>query len=294
MKTTVRLSIFCLLSMLGWGCNLINPTEELPAILIIDEFSFSTTYNTEYSASENISEVWVFANDQVIGAFDLPAEVPVLGEGVTQIKVYPGIKVNGIGSTRDIYPFYEVYIENIDLQPLKVDTIRPVFQYVDNAVIISVDDFETSNAFVIDNSSEGSVIRTTDPEVVFEGDGSGHLKLTAEENLVRVTTNEQQYELPTNRLIYLEMDYRCDNSMAMGLFANTEFDSEKRYIVVLNPTVNDDGSEYWNKVYVAIDPTVALTSTFDTYEVFFESSRDQDNDSEINVYIDNVKLVYFP
>lgn len=280
--------------MLGWGCNLINPTEDLPAILIIDEFSFSTTYNTEYSASENITEVWVFADDQVIGAFDLPAEVPVLGEGVTQIKVYPGIKVNGIGSTRDIYPFYQVHIENIDLQPLKVDTIRPVFQYVDNAVIVSVDDFETSNAFIIDDSSEGSVIRTTDPAVVFEGDGSGHLKLTAEENLVRVTTNEQQYELPTNRLIYLEMDYRCDNSMAMGLFANTEFDSEKRYIVVLNPTVNDDGSEYWNKVYVAIDPTVALTSTFDTYEVFFESSRDQDNDSEINVYIDNVKLVYFP
>lgn len=280
--------------MLAWGCNLINPTEELPAILIIDEYSFSTTYNTEYSASENITEVWVFANDQNIGAFDLPAEVPVLGEGVTQIKVYPGIKRNGIGSTRDIYPFYEVHIENIDLQPLKVDTIRPVFKYVENAVIVSVDDFETSNAFIIDDSSEGSVIRTTDPAVVFEGDGSGHMKLTTEENLVRVTTNEQQYELPENRLIYLEMDYRCDNSMAMGLFANTEFDSEKRYILVLNPTVNEDGTEYWNKVYIAIDPTVAQTNSFDTYEVFFESSRDQNNDSEINVYIDNVKLVYFP
>jgi hypothetical protein len=196
MKTTVRLSISFLLASLGWGCNLINPTETLPSYIIIDEFSFTTNYSTEFSDSEKITEMWVFANDQVIGSYDLPAEVPILLEGMTEIKIYAGIKRDGIASTRDIYPFYQVHIQDLNLQPASRDTIRPEYVYVENANIISVDDFENANAFIIDNSSEGSVIRTTDPAVVFEGDGSVHLKLTEEENLIRVTTNEQQFDLP--------------------------------------------------------------------------------------------------
>jgi len=73
-----------LLATLGWGCNLINPTETLPSYIIIDEFSFTTNYSTEFSDSEKITEMWVFANDQVIGSFDLPAEVPILLEGMTE------------------------------------------------------------------------------------------------------------------------------------------------------------------------------------------------------------------
>lgn len=266
----------------------------LPAFIVIDEYSFTTNYSTEYSDSEKISEVWVFANDQVIGSYDLPTEVPILLEGMTEIKVYAGIKRDGIGTTRDIYPFYQVHIENLDLQPMKRDTIRPEFVYVENAEIISVDDFENANAFVIDNSSEGSIIRTTDSDIVFEGDGSAHLKLTPDENLIRVTTNEQQYVLPSNRSAYMELNYRCDNSMAMGLFASNGFDEEKNFVIILTPTVTDAGVEYWNKIYIDLSKVLSETSSATSYEVFFESSRDIDNDSEINVYLDNIKLVYFP
>ncbi|MFT4683215.1 MAG: hypothetical protein ACJAU0_002038 [Flavobacteriales bacterium] len=294
MKTTVRLSISFLLASLGWGCNLINPTETLPSYIIIDEFSFTTNYSTEFSDSEKITEMWVFANDQVIGSYDLPAEVPILLEGMTEIKIYAGIKRDGIASTRDIYPFYQVHIQDLNLQPASRDTIRPEYVYVENANIISVDDFENANAFIIDNSSEGSVIRTTDPAVVFEGDGSVHLKLTEEENLIRVTTNEQQFDLPSNRSAYLEMNYRCDNSMAMGLFSSDGFSEDKNYVIILTPTVDEDGEQYWNKIYVNLMDVISQTSSANSYEVFFEASRDIDNDSEINVYIDNIKIVYFP
>lgn len=238
--------------------------------------------------------MWVFADDQVIGSYDLPAEVPILLEGVTEIKVYAGIKRDGISSTRDIYPFYQVHIEDINLQPGSRDTIRPEYVYVENANIISVDDFENANAFIIDDSSEGAVIRTTDPALVFEGDGSVHLKLTEEENLIRVTTNEQQFELPSNRSAYLEMNYRCDNSMAMGLFSSDGFSEDKNYVIILTPTIDEDGEQYWNKIYVNLMDVITQTSIANSYEVFFESSRDIDNDSEINVYIDNIKIVYFP
>jgi len=208
--------------------------------------------------------------------------------------VYAGIKRDGIASTRDIYPFYEVHIQNINLQPASRDTIRPEYVYVENATIISVDDFENANAFIIDDSSEGSVIRTTDPALVFEGNGSVHLKLTEEENLIRVTTNEQQFDLPSNRSAYLEMNYRCDNSMAMGLFSSDGFSEDKNYVIILTPTVDEDGEQYWNKIYVNLMDVISQTSFANSYEVFFEASRDIDNDSEINVYIDNIKNRLLP
>jgi hypothetical protein len=90
------------------------------------------------------------------------------------------------------------------------------------------------------------------------------------------------------------MNYRCDNSMAMGLFSSDGFSEDKNYVIILTPTVDEDGEQYWNKIYVNLMDVISQTSSANSYEVFFEASRDIDNDSEINVYIDNIKIVYFP
>ena len=52
------------------GCRWIDPDESTPAFVRIDEFTF--VGDPDYgSSSEKITEVWVFANGETIGAIPL-------------------------------------------------------------------------------------------------------------------------------------------------------------------------------------------------------------------------------
>ncbi|MCH2200066.1 MAG: hypothetical protein MK081_14910 [Flavobacteriales bacterium] len=292
MKTTLgAICIACCLAAFV-GCEIINPAEPLPAYLVIPSFDLVTDYSSEGSDAEKITEVWVFANDQLIGAYDLPAEVPILVDGVTDIEIYPGIKNNGVATDRIIYPFYSTYQLDLDMRPLEKDTIFPVFGYKESVSVINVDDFENNTVFTVDIGVEGEIVRTTDDAVVFEGDGSGLATLTADEALTRIVTNEQDFDLPGNRLSYLEMNFRSNNSMAVGLLAVSPASTEREYLVILNPTTNDAGEEEWNKVYVDLSTIAATYSTFSDFEVFIESVEDESG-KEVELYFDNIKIVHF-
>ena len=46
-------------------------TQEIPSYIKINEYSLYTTAS-QGSNSENISDIWVYADDQLIGTFELP------------------------------------------------------------------------------------------------------------------------------------------------------------------------------------------------------------------------------
>lgn len=291
MKSIKRLLLSALPAILLTGCNLINPSEPLPAYIVIPDFEFETDLETEGSDSERITEVWVYINSQMIGAYELPAEVPVLAEGNVQVDLFAGIKNNGIAGSRMVYPFYAPYSTTATLGPLEKDTIIPSFIYKDNITVQSVDDFEEGNVFTIDNSA-GSVTRITDPELVFEGDACGYATIAEGEGILQFRTNEQQYPIPVNRLSWIEMDYRCNNSFAIGLMAydNGQLIKEE-IIIVLFPT-DDNGSPEWNKIYIETSQLAASTLGADYFEIFFQSFVDSGNAAS-NIWLDNIKLVYF-
>ncbi len=291
MKSIKRLLFAGIPALLLAGCDLINPSEPLPAYLVIPDFEFETNLETEGSDSERITEVWVFVNSQMLGAYELPAEVPVLAEGSAQVDIFPGIKNNGIAGSRIIYPFYAPYSTTVSLEPLEKDTILPSFVYKDNATIQSVEDFEEGNVFTIDNSA-GSITRITEPELVFEGEGSGYATVQAGEGILQFRTNEQQYPIPVTRLSWIEMDYRCNNSFAVGLMAydNGQLIKEE-IIIVLFPT-DESGVPEWNKIYIETSQLAASTLGADYFEMYFQSFVDSGNEAS-EIWLDNIKLVYF-
>ena len=59
----------------------------------------------EGELSHNITEAWVLIDDKVIGVFQVPFKIPILKDGMCNIKIYPAIKNNGISATKKIYPF---------------------------------------------------------------------------------------------------------------------------------------------------------------------------------------------
>lgn len=273
------------------SCALLDPEEPLPGYVVIPDFEFTTTYSTEGSDSERITEVWVFADDRMVGAYELPAEVPILSEGAVNLKIFPGIKNNGIVNTRIIYPFYLSHEETVFLEPLKKDTVRPHFVYKSNATIRLVDDFELANVFTLDNNTQGTMTRINDPDIVFEGTRSLHLNLNADQTVSRIVSNEQQFLLPSTKQSWLEMNYRCDNTFAMGLIRNNASGSTRELIMVLTPTTRESSEPVWNKIYIELND-VTWTSQPGTYEVYYEMVKDAGN-TTANMWLDNVKIVHF-
>ena len=76
-------------------------TDGIPTYLKINNINFD-----EGNTTSNITDAWVYINGRFLGVYELPAKFPILEHGNTDIKVYAGIKINGIASDRAIYPFY--------------------------------------------------------------------------------------------------------------------------------------------------------------------------------------------
>lgn len=279
------------LAVLFAGCSLFDPDEPLPAYLVIPELEFTTDYITEGTDSHRITEVWVFANARMVGAYELPAVVPIIAEGPTDLQLFPGIKNNGKATFRQIYPLIGDIAVNKVLEPLRKDTIVPHFTYRPNANVILVDDFETANVFRLDDNVQGTMEPVTESSIVFEGLRSLHLSLSETEVITRIKTNEQQYQLPGNRLSWLEMNYRCDNSMAIGLEANGPSGTQREFTVILGPTIGPSGMPEWQKVYIELLPIVSVFPG-STFEVVVEAVKDQNN-TTANLWFDNFKIVHF-
>src|SRR5262245_62560163 len=81
------------------ACEVINPEEPLPVYTRVDSIPFSITSANQGSGTSSIVDAWVYLDDQLVGAFELPARFPVLAEeGTHTLTVSPGILVNGIKS----------------------------------------------------------------------------------------------------------------------------------------------------------------------------------------------------
>ncbi|MES2398217.1 MAG: hypothetical protein V4549_19535, partial [Bacteroidota bacterium] len=107
------LSIFIVTTFIS--CELYNPAEPIPAYIRIDKIDLATIPG-QGTDSHKITDAWVYIDEQLIGCFELPATFPVLYEGSHQVKIAPGIKVNGIAATRSPYPFFNPNTQVVSFQ----------------------------------------------------------------------------------------------------------------------------------------------------------------------------------
>jgi len=279
---------FSLTAMLS-GCGLWSDKPGDPFEVIVSSFDLETTQD-QGTSSNNINEVWVYTETDVLGVFPLPASIPFITDtnvGVSELIIQAGIRVNGISATRKPYPFYkamELEVENI---PGGTKTVEFHSNYIESAQIILAEDFESANRFEANNTSTAEVVRTVDPDLVFEGNASGLILLSPEQSQVTSTTQEQLYNLPQSGPIYLEFNYRCDNSFAVGLEAIGGGNPQRTPIIVLNPT-----GEQWKKMYLDLGPMVFSTPSAFGYELTLDAILDLGEESGY-VVVDNFKLVYY-
>ena len=166
--------------MLTSGCGVWDDSPGVPHVIVVPEFELTTTMN-EGTDSHAVEEVWVYTPTDVLGVFPLPATIPIIYDNETEslgLTISAGIKANGIAATRRVYTFYDAIEVDYQYVPGLTDTVEFQSNYIDAANIILAEDFESSNRFQASSLSVAEVVRTTDPQWVFEGEASGLILLT--------------------------------------------------------------------------------------------------------------------
>lgn len=282
------LLLFLLYTLTLNSCNLINPDEKEPAYIAFDQYTLQATA-TQGTASHNITELWLYVNDNMLGAYDSPSEVPVLDGGSVRVSCYPGIRNNGISTTRIRYPFYTSYDTIITMTALMTHNLTPRFSYRSDITIDYSRNFESGNSFAGSGNNQGIFSLVTDDSKVFEGDKSGFITLGSTQSYFLFKDNNE-IQLESGNTIFLELDYSCNNSFVIGCYSTDGGNTQKNPIITLTPTspVNSINPT-WNKIYIDLGALALANPGADFHELYFEGSKYESSNPQI--FLDNLKLV---
>jgi hypothetical protein len=290
-SSTLLISL-CLALVASGGCNLINPDEDAPAFIEVKEFTFDPTPTLQEmgpSSSTKIKDVWVYIDNKFQGAYELPARFPVLKSGRQKVILSPGIFLNGIASTRSPYPFYQSHIEEIDLVEKGTVVINPQTSYFTTVESSYIEAFEGAGFSLTSTNNSDTImyqLPAGDPNI-FEGNSSGVAYLDSVGRRLELTSTTD-YDLPgAGAAVFLELDYKINQAMHIGLFINIPGQTQEQVpVYTLNPT------DEWNKIYIQLGYTVSAYQALTKFKIYFYAEKDVTIGQSV-FYIDNIKVVHF-
>lgn len=251
--------------------------EEIPAYVHVPAFEVYTTLPEEGTTSQKITDVWVYVNDQVLGAYQLPATFPVLASGSTKLVFSPGIMANGISSTRVQYPFYTDTIMFVDLAPGEVDTIIPAVTYRGATTFLLNEDFENGNEFT-------NTERITTTALAFEGVACGKMIVDTTRKTRIVTNTKFSISQQDGVVAFVELNYKSSHVMKAGII--TESATQGNFTI---SKVFIAPQSEWNKIYLNFTPEI--NGTLATKFQFFLEVDATSSTDPVEIYIDNVKVL---
>lgn len=286
-KFQLFLLLFAVSALVFWACDKENLKPGIPAFLKIERFEMQTNYPQQGTASHKITDVWVYADDQLAGIFEMPATVPVLKDGNAKLRLEAGIKLNGIKTTRVNNPFLEpLIIESFTFIPDSIITINPTVTYRSTTKFAWIEDFEGST-ISLDTTrllSKANIVKTEFGDA-FEGNYSGYIKLTEENNTFEAATFES-FKLPTSGTpVFLELNYKNDYTFAVGIFSQTASQIIKKEIIYLVP------QEDWNKIYINLTDMLVDSPNAVDFKIFFRTALAEGYESA-EIYLDNIKVMH--
>ena len=197
------LDIFCLIlfSIAFLSCEDFEGEQTIPAYLKIDSIALKIVSPSQGSASSKITDAWVYIDEQLIGAFELPATIPLLYTGKHRLTIIPGIRMDGMVQLRAYYPLYNQIRREIFLSPDSVTIIKGNLINGKNTIYTTYKDlvqfswsenFEDEN-LALDTTKKSNVNFMLTPEddpATFEGLHSGKIILTLTDTIFEAMTSE--------------------------------------------------------------------------------------------------------
>jgi hypothetical protein len=280
------------LGLLLSACVKNNPD---PAWLEVNEWVLeanSSLNGEEGQLTHNLTDAWVYVDEQLIGVFEVPFKIPILKEGAANIRIYPTIRVNGISATKmrneHLVPFElnGVFVKNQTL------TVTPVTHYKDN-VNFWIEDFEDINIKLTDdpNTSSAHLTLANDTLKWFNGNYYAKVMLSATDSIWVANTNQdQQLTIPKNKQAMLEIDY-CNSVPFTNylLFVNANGVTENAMVTMNKSPLN---ALRWKKIYILLSEVITAGPNNTNYIQAFRAFHDAAISSNF-ILIDNIKVVYF-
>lgn len=284
------------------SCKDFEGPQTVPSYIRIDTLGLSCDYYTYGANTHHFIDAWLYIDDDLIGSFELPATIPVLKEGTHRVSVLPGIARDGIKDYRPYYPFVAPVETTVNLVRDSVVRLFPVFNYFpngDNLHVRWMEDFDSGSITMQATSqSDVDVLRVSGPLAWHDPEGvhstySGKVVLNSDTTQFCIATNEEFTDLPTKgSACMLEMDYKCSDTCAVGLFYMQNYTVNQLQILRLRPT-GESGvePERWNKIYVNLGPYLVDNEDSDYFKLYL-SSWYRRNDGPQYFYYDNLKIIY--
>lgn len=239
------------------------------------------TDSLQGSGKHGITDIWLYVNGQFQGAYPVGNLMPIISQNQkVRIEAFAGIKNNGIDGTRI---FWQAYSK------LTLDTLVPQGQHVTRSFhfrynpalnFLWVEGFEGNAGVTLIKSPISETGYTVLPAGSgFEG-RSIEMRLNSGQ-IIGQLESTLSYPLPlANSNVYLELNYRCNSEMIIGLFGSGTGEKE---VIRLNPKTE------WNKIYIRLADVVNMEPKASAYKVYFKMLNQGEN---IWMQLDNIKLVH--
>lgn len=281
------------------SCNDFEGEQTIPAFISVKGFKLIENPDISQSSidgfqTEAIKDAWVYVDNEYIGTYSLPCNIPVLEEGNHKIDIRPGIKLNGIAMTRTEYPFYTYYSETHNFiagQTLTIDTINVMYRD-DWSVFALSELFERPYlSFKTDglNQDSNKLAKCNNQDTVKWGEYCGAMYLNSNQATYRIIS-DSLYCNNYSTLI-LEIDYWCNIPFGIGISGKPSSASSTQYIEAMTLTANE--SKGWQKVYVVLGKVWSQLSYPNSFKVYL-SPKKKDGVQNGWVYIDNIKIIHKP
>ena len=285
---------FIILLVFNISCQIIDRPEKAPSFIQIDDFQFSISNNNQGTSSEKITDAWIYINGNLEGAYELPATIPLHYEGIQDLSIYPGIKRNGISADRKKYPFYTQFDTTINLVPDSILSLQPSTEYEDQ-LYFWIEDFEDpQHKFETHTTSQVDINIIESPSnELFEGD-AGIITMDSADYYCEFRTNELDFNsFPKNLNIpaYIEMNYANNYPFTVGiLHKDASVPSYQKFpLITLVPTYENEVS--WNKTYLYIPDATNFFTSATEFDLFI-SATNENSENDINILLDNFKVIF--
>lgn len=250
------------------------PNDGVPFYLRIDS-AVVVAGDTIGTNTSKITDVWVEADADNLGAYELPVNFPVLAQNDVRMVLNAGIWGSGQQGYRLNYPFYTsdtFTISNAEPGQQYSHTAR--FEYIRGTVFTFTEDFKFGNIF------DG---------LTLDYDSSTNHQTCGTVSVNTVDSSKEAhtinfYDLPEGQEIWLELDYKAEVPFYVGFYGKFGSEVSQYPVLFLNPKAT------WNKVYIKLSEAIGATRA-NAYSIYVEALRPVGS-SGGKVYIDNIKLVH--
>lgn len=298
MRSIAQIFLLGLLSfflLLDFGCK--SADDGIPSRIAIDSIDLNIDA-ANGNEIHQIKGVQVFANQELIGNFELPCKIPIDKLGKVQIDIFPLVFINGSSSNLTLYTPLDGYRDTLNLTAGATKTLTPTFKHRAATVVRWIEDFEDNNSTLIPilpspfpGDSTGIATRDFDLDGKFAGPSKVYRFCF--ENIDTAKYFDagsflEYTDLPTNgSAVFFEFDIKTDLPVQLALRRKNPTTSELVPYMVINPTQGK-----WKRFYVNLVYELANQPANTSIRIFFDVNKPANSVAGREILFDNLRLSY--